>query len=249
MTHCNQAATSLPHILNKLLLCTTAAWVLAACFGSARAGTLQLTVTDKDGVPVPDAVVTVNTAGKPIAQSAPTPVLIEQRDLRFVPLLTVVSAGSTLRFVNRDGFDHHVRSTPSGPLGNTPPASSFELRLDAGQPAAASDDGYGNPVSNTRKRSGATSVDVKVDTPGAIGLGCHLHSSMRGQVYVTTAPWFGKTDVNGIVTIDAVPDGTAEVTVWHAEQLQDQTPMRVTVGATPVKSTTQLNFTPRRRRS
>lgn len=251
MTHSNQAATTAFRIMNKLLLSTTAACVLAACFGSARAGTIQLTVTDKDGMPVPDAVVTVNTTGKPVAQSAPAPapVLIEQRDLRFVPLLTVVSAGTTLRFVNRDGYDHHVRSTPSGPLGNTPPASTFELRLDAGQPAAASDDGYGNPVRNTRKRSGATSVDVKVDTPGAIGLGCHLHSSMRGQVYVTTAPWFGKTDANGIVTIDAVPDGAAEVTVWHAEQLQDQTPMRVTVGATPAKSTTQLNFTPRRRRS
>ncbi|MBC8055966.1 MAG: plastocyanin [Rhizobiales bacterium] len=233
---------------NTLLQSIAAAAALVACLGAANAGTIQLTVTDKDGTPVPDVVVTVDAGNKALARPAPAPVVIEQRDLRFVPFLTVLPAGSTLRFVNRDGYDHHVRSTPSGPLGATPPASSFELRLDAGQPAAAADDGYGNPVPATRKRSGASSVDVKVENPGAIGLGCHLHSSMRGQVYVSATPWFGKTDASGVVTIEGVPDGAAEVTVWHADQLQEQPLVRVTVGATPLKSSAQLNFTPRRRR-
>lgn len=236
--------------MNNFIHSIAGVCALAALLGTAHAGTIQVAVTDRDGATVPDVVVTVTASTKAPAQPATAPVVIEQRDLRFVPTLTVVPAGSTLRFVNRDGYDHHVRSTPSGPLGNTPPASTFELRLDAGQPApAVPDDGYSTPSPATRKRSGASSVDVKVDKPGAIGLGCHLHSSMRGQVYVSATPWFGKTDANGSVTIEGVPDGAAEIQIWHADQLQDQPALRATVSATPIKASAQLNFTPRRRRS
>ena len=226
-----------------------AALASAACLSAAHAGSVQLTVTDKDGKPAADVVVVIDAANKAAAQPAPAPVVIEQLDLRFVPYLTVVPVGSTLRFVNRDGYDHHVRSTPSGPLGNTPAVANFELRLDPGAPAATSpNDDYKSPAAPARKRSGATSAEVKVDKPGAIGLGCHLHSSMRGQVYVSSSPWFGKTDANGSATIEGVPDGAAEVTVWHSDQLQDQPAVRVTVGGAQTKAAAQLNFTPRRRR-
>src|SRR6185369_5890967 len=106
--------------------------------------------------------------------------------------------GSTLRFVNRDGYDHHVRSTPSGPLGSMPAVKNFELRLDAAEAMAqtAARDEY-KTTSAPRKKSGATTADVKVDQAGPIGLGCHIHSSMRGQVYVSATPWFAKTDANG----------------------------------------------------
>ena len=234
--------------MKQLLRSMLAALASVASIGAAHAGSVQLIVTDKDGRPVPDVVVLVESASKAVAQPAAAPVVIEQQDLRFAPFLTVVPMGSTLRFVNRDGYDHHVRSTPSGPLGNTPAVTSFELRLDAGQPAPTSpNDEYKSPAP-ARKRSGASSADVKVDKPGAIGLGCHLHASMRGQVYVSASPWFGKTDANGAIVIDGVPDGAAEIQLWHADQLQDQPALRVTLTSAPLKSTAQLNFTPRRRR-
>jgi hypothetical protein len=72
---------------------------------------------------------------------------------------------------------------------------------------------------------------------------------MRGQVYVSNTPWFGKTDANGSVTIEGVPDGTADVTLWHSDQLQDQAPVKLQVSAAaPAKASPQLNFVPRRRR-
>ena len=220
-----------------------------ALVAAARAGTIQLTVTDKDGKPVPDVVVLVEASNKAAAVPATAPVVIAQEGLRFVPFLTVVPLGSTLRFVNRDPYDHHVRSTPSGPLGNTPSVASFEFRLDAGAAAPPSpNDEYKSPAP-PRKRSGTSSADVKVDKPGAIGLGCHIHASMRGQVYVSGSPWFGKTDADGNVSIDGVPDGAAEVSVWHPDQLQDQVVLRLQVSATPAKAAAQLNFTPRRRRT
>ena len=222
---------------------------LCALLGVASAGNVQVLVTDKDGKPVPDVVVLIDAAGKPAAQPAAAPVVIVQEGLRFAPFLTVVPVGSTLRFVNRDAYDHHVRSTPSGPLGNTPAVKNFELRLDAAEGTAASpNDEYKSPAP-ARKRSGSASADVKVDAPGAIGLGCHIHASMRGQVYVSNTPWFGKTDANGVASIDGVPDGAVELNVWHPDQLQEQATQRLQISAAPLKAPVQLNFTPRRRRS
>ena len=225
-----------------------AAIALAACafgLGAAHAGTVQITVTDKDGKPAADVVVLVDSASKPAPQTASAPVLIVQEGSRFVPYLTVVATGSTVRFVNRDGYDHHVRSLPSGPLGSTPPVKDFELRLDAPAGAAPVDEYKTAP----RKRSGTTQADVVVDKPGAVTLGCHLHASMRGHLYASPTPWFAKTDADGIARIDGVPDGSAELRLWHPDQLQDQPALRVQVGTATVKTEGQLNFSPRRRRS
>ncbi|MGY4830042.1 plastocyanin [Sphaerotilaceae bacterium SBD11-9] len=227
---------------------TLALLALAFSAGLAHAGNVQLTVTDKDGKPAPDVVVLVQPAVKAAALPAPKPVVIVQEGSRFVPFLTVVPVGSTLRFTNKDGYDHHVRSTPSGPLGSIAPAKSFELRLDA-NPAAAP--GNNDPYANNmppKKGSGVSSADVKVDAAGAIGLGCHIHGSMRGQVYVADTPWFAKTDANGVAQIEGVPDGAAQITVWHPDQLQDQASVPVQVSTTPLSANTQLNFIPKRRR-
>lgn len=71
---------------------------------------------------------------------------------------------------------------------------------------------------------------------------------MRGQVYVSATPWFAKTDAKGVARIEGVPDGAAEVVVWHPDQLQDQMPVKAQVGAAPTKVDAALNFTPKRRR-
>jgi plastocyanin len=200
---------------------------------AAQAGPLSITVTDKDGKPAPDVVVLVDMAIRPAVSNAPVTATIVQQGLKFQPFLTVVPAGSTLRFINRDGYDHHVRAQPGGPLGAVPPAQDFELRLDAAEHAA---------------KSGMTQIDVKLEKTGPIALGCHLHSSMRGQVYVSPTPWFGKTDASGVARIDAVPDGPVQITLWHPDQLQEQAPLRADSAATPVAVSSQLNFVPRRRR-
>jgi plastocyanin len=219
-----------------------------AAIGSAHAGTVQLTVTDKDGKPAPDVVVLVQGATKVAPTPAAKPVLITQEGSRFVPFLTVVPVGTTLRFTNKDGYDHHVRSGPSGPLGSIAPAKTFELRLDADPIAEARSGTDPYPSGPARKKSGTSSADLKVDTAGPIGLSCHIHGSMRGQIYVADTPWAGKTDNNGVVTIEGVPDGAATLTLWHPDQLQEQSPVAVQLSATPVKTTSQLNFVPRRRR-
>lgn len=225
--------------------------LIALFTGLAHAGTVQVTVTDKDGKPAPDVVVLVQSELRAAVQPLPAgkPVVITQENSRFVPFLTVVPPGTTLRFVNKDGYDHHVRSTPSGPLGSIAPSKTFELRLDADPIAEARGGTDAYPSGAARKRSGTSSADVKIEAHGPFGLGCHIHGSMRGQVYVSDSPWFGKTDANGVAVIDGVPDGAVQVKIWHPDQLQEQALVPVQVSATPVKTTTQLNFVPRRRRS
>lgn len=227
----------------------TASTFVAALFAlaapAAFAGTLQFTVHDRDGKPVPDVVVLVDPATRSAAKPSTLPLVIEQRDLRFAPFLTVVPLGSTVRFVNRDSYDHHVRSGPSGPLGSIPAVKNFELRLDAAEPREPAKDA---PKDNTRRKAGATSAELKMDAAGPIALGCHLHSSMRGQLYVTDTAWYAKTDASGIATIDGVPDGPAEARLWHADQLQEQTAVKLQVTTTPITVPVALNFVPRNRR-
>ena len=218
---------------------------------SAQAASLQVLVTDKDGKPAPDTVVLIEPAIRPLIKPPAAPVVIAQENLRFVPFLTVVPVGTTLRFLNRDAYDHHVRSVPSGPLGSMPAVKNFEMRLDGSESSApAGNTGYDDykPAAPARKKAGTSTADIKVDVTGPIGLGCHLHASMRGQVYVSDTPWFGKTDENGMVRIDGVPDGAAQLVVWHPDQLQDQAPQTVQVGPEAVRAVSQLNFVPRKRR-
>lgn len=207
---------------------------LAACLvaPAARGATITVQVSAADGSPAAGIAVQVSPAraGAPVPpRAASEPVVIAQKDVRFVPALTVVPVGSTVRFTNQDRFDHHIRSLPGGPLGTLPPATEFEYRL---------------PGAKER----ITSVDLRLDTPGVIVLGCHLHSTMRGQILVTRTPYVGVTDATGLARIDDLPEGEATVTLWHPEQLADQPPVHVRVSATPALLPVTLNFTPPRRR-
>ncbi len=211
---------------------------------SAQAGSLQVTVIDKDGKPTPDAVVIVMPAVKAPAKNPP-PMLavINQEKMQFIPALTVVSPGAKIRFINSDAWDHHVRmaapglALPQDPMGTsaTSTSSGFALRLEGKT--------EGKP---------AKSVEVTLDKPGAMGaslLGCFIHGSMSGAVYVADSPWTVKTGADGTATLDDVPDGAAIVKVWHSAQVVDLKPQTITLGATPGKLTMQLDVVPRRRRN
>jgi plastocyanin len=247
------------HLQPRGWITSLAAIVTACAFHPVWAGALKLTVTDSEGKPAPDVVVLIapGDKGATLAAPAPTPPLvIAQENLRFTPFLTVAAMGSTVRFENRDGYDHHVRSTASGPLGQIPAVTSFELRLKASSsPKRTRSGDYGTPNTepNTSKEpnpaESVKSADIKLDQPGAIGLGCHLHSSMRGQLYVANTPWFGKTDANGQLTLNGLPDGSAQVTLWHPDQFQNQATLQVQLSNSPTLAASKLNFIPKRRRS
>ncbi|MBW8778213.1 MAG: plastocyanin [Burkholderiales bacterium] len=196
----------------------------------ARAANVTVTVHGADGQPAANVVVQLAPAHPGAPRPPWTPVVIVQRDIHFVPAITAVPVGTTVRFSNQDPYDHHIRSEPAGPQGNIPPAKNFEMRL-----AGASGDKV-------------ASADVTFDKAGVLVLGCHLHGSMRGHVYVASTPWVAVTDASGSATIADVPDGAADLRTWSPEQLVDQPVAQKQVGGANVAFEATLNFTPPKRR-
>jgi plastocyanin len=219
-----------PSRLSKLAACS----LLLALALPARAASVTVLVHGADGQPAPNVVVQLAPAHPGATRPPAAPVTIVQRDIHFAPYLTAVPAGTTVRFANQDPYDHHLRSEPGGALGNIPPAKAFEMRL----PAATGDK--------------VSSADVTFDKPGIVVLGCHLHGSMRGHLFVSSTPWVAVTDANGTATIADVPEGAAELRTWSPEQLTDQPPVQKQIAAAGAIFETTLNFTPpkpRRRHS
>jgi plastocyanin len=205
-------------------------FVIAMLVGAtAHAATLHVTVNGADGRPAADTVVLVSpAAGAQGVAPAPTTITIEQKDFRFSPYVAVLPPGGSIRFVNKDPFDHHIRSLPGGPLSNTAPVKAVEFRLSPGG------------------RSGDTSEPLKLELPGSILLGCHLHGSMRGHVLVAPTPWFAVTDDRGRARVEGLPEGAVEMTLWHPDQLGEQPAQRLQLGPS-LGTEAKLNFTPRRR--
>lgn len=207
-----------------------ALYALLLAAAAAHAGSVQMLVTAADGSPVADAVVVVLPQGAAPATAPPLPpvAVIGQKNIRFEPLLTVVPVGASVRFVNQDRFDHHVRSMPGGPLGSVAPVTEFEYRL------------------GPQRRGTHVSPDLLLDKPGAIVVGCHLHGSMRAHLYVSPTPHFAVTDANGRAQIQGVPEGPAQIRVWHPDQLVDAPAISAQVTGA-LAASTRLPFTPRRR--
>ena len=200
---------------------------------AAQAGNLTVTAVDKDGAPAPGTVVILHPAGTgqpkvPLPRSA----TIVQEKMRFVPATSLVAVGAKVRFVNNDTWDHHTRASAAGLAQfSAGPGEGQELMLNGkvdGKPEAAS--------------------DVSFDKAGPVLLGCHLHPSMRGHVYVSDSPWATLTGADGKATLEGVPDGAVVVRIWHPDQLIDIAPQMLTLTSAPAEAKMQLNVVPKRRR-
>ncbi|UUZ69157.1 hypothetical protein LP416_05625 [Polaromonas sp. P2-4] len=56
------------------------------------------------------------------------------------------------------------------------------------------------------------------------------------------------TGADGLAQLEQLPEGPAQIKVWHADQLIDIAAQPYTVAASPGKITLQLSVVPRRRR-
>ncbi|MDQ3058572.1 MAG: plastocyanin [Pseudomonadota bacterium] len=218
--------------MKKLLLISA----LATFCAGASATSLTVSVVDKEGKPVPDAVVVLRPANKTELPASPLPAQasIVQEKMQFIPRVTLVPVGARVSFINNDPWDHHVRSSAAG-LGQFNATNiGFELRLE------------GKSEGKLPK-----STDITLDKAGVVDamlLGCFIHGSMRGYVYVSDSPWAAKTSADGLAVFNDLPEGVTQVKVWQADQLVDLPPQTYTVTALPGKLGVQLSVVPRRRR-
>lgn len=172
------------------------------------------------GVAVADevAVVVTNAAGNPVADAvvafydgktqASNPNAsgkIVQKNRMFNPKVTVVQTGTSIDFPNEDSFRHHVYSFS--------PAKKFELKLYSGVPA--------DPV--------------VFNQAGLVTLGCNIHDSMVGYIYIVDTPFFAKTDDKGRAVLKLAA-GQYTYNVWVAGVNKPATEQKVKIdGASEVK--------------
>jgi plastocyanin len=165
---------------------------IATCFTLASLGPtfveaadISVTVVDRDGHAIADAVVTVTPARSGIVPSSGMrTAVMDQRNLAFTPRVLVVATGTSVEFPNNDTVSHQVYSFSS--------AKRFQLPLYKGQ----------------------VHPPVTFDRPGLVVLGCNIHDVMVGYIYVTDAPYFGKTDLGGGYGVKNAPAGEYRIAIW-----------------------------------
>ena len=206
--------------------------VLAGCLLAAEppaTGTISGTVRFTGKVPEPKTITTTDSAtikhndlivdGKTkglryvfvqIEDAPPQPkikkakaVLIDQRDMIFMPRVVAVQHGQAVRFDNNDNCNHSVMAA------SAVAANQFNRFIDANQPF--------EHVFEPQKRP--------------VLIGCSLHGWMRAWVYVVPHLWFAISDSEGRFQIAAVPPGKHTLLLTHPDTgLQERRMVQVEAG-------------------
>jgi plastocyanin len=113
----------MPPSSRPVLLALSCLATSAAC-----AGTLSVQVSDSAGKPLVDAVVVATSEGGVAMPRMQKSAEIEQRGLKFLPLVSVIQTGSRIAFPNNDKVKHHIYSFS--------PAKKFDQKLYSGVSAA-----------------------------------------------------------------------------------------------------------------
>jgi plastocyanin len=179
----------------KLLSCVLLTSVIAFTVGGVRAATLTVTVVDRDGKAVTDAVVAVQPAVTPASShGTPAVAIMDQLNLQFVPWVLPVHTGTPVVFPNSDTVAHQVYSFSA--------AKHFSLGLYRGRQHAP----------------------IVFDQPGIVVLGCNIHDSMVGYIYVTDAPYFGNTDSRGTWQTAEPAAGQYRLQIWSPRLAASEPP-------------------------
>jgi len=159
--------------------------------GAAQAGDVKGKVSETGLKSAENIVVYIDTIpGKKF--TAPTQhVIVDQRDMKFVPHTVVILRGTTVDFGNSDHVAHNVYWPSVG--GD----KSLKHNLVV--------------VSPNQKKS------FEFDNLGAAQLLCNFHPDMLGYVVVVPTPYFALTGFDGSFTIANVPAGTYTLKSWSED--------------------------------
>lgn len=165
--------------------------VVASLVAPVFAAPVSVQVQDTAGKPVADAIVYAEGAPGTQVPQQQKQSEIEQRGLKFIPLVSAVQTGSRIAFPNNDKVKHHIYSFS--------PAKKFDQKLYSGQAAGIQ----------------------TFDKAGTVVLGCNIHDRMVAYVKVVDTPFYGKTDASGTVHLDLPATGKYIVKVWHYNAKSD----------------------------
>lgn len=154
-------------------------------FGVARAEVIQGRVVVAGARDSRDVVVYVDRIPGRRFDPPAAPVVVDQLNLKFVPHVMPILAGTRVSFPNSDEVRHNVFS-PTG-------SSRFDLGT--------------YPLGSARSRV--------FTAPGVVTLLCNVHAEMSAYLVVTETPYSAVTDAEGRFSIADVPPGKYVLRVWH----------------------------------
>ena len=202
----------------------------ATAIGAEKPGAIQGVVRFTGDVPAPrqivtgdgatlehyDLVVDAKTKGlrwviisledappQPKLDESTAPVVIDQKDMQFIPRVVAVQHGRPVRFDNSDAFNHNVS------IASKIKENELNIFVTAREPVTKS----------------------FVAEKAPIRVGCALHGNMEAWIYVAPHPWIAITDEKGAFVLKDVPPG--KYTVWLKQQdtgIQDRRQVEVRPG-------------------
>ena len=128
------------------------------------------------------------------------PIVLDQKDCRYVPHVLGVQMGQSLEILNSDPTLHNVHAIP----------------------AANQEFNTGQPLPGMRHTHRFTTTEVMVPFK------CDVHPWMFAYVGVVDHPFFAVTGADGSFNLEGLPPGTYTIEAWH-ETLGTQT-QTVTIG-------------------
>ncbi|MBU2869251.1 methylamine utilization protein [Colwellia sp. E2M01] len=151
-------------------------------------GQTLIKVVDQHNTPLRNAVIEyVAELTTTNKKSADHIYVMDQINKEFSPEVLIVPVNSLVSFPNSDDIRHHVYSFSL--------AKTFELKLYAGKPKSP----------------------IHFDNTGVVVMGCNIHDSMVGYIYVTDKSQYYLTDENGEAKLpqNSIPLNT-QLQVWYA---------------------------------
>jgi len=133
------------------------------------------------------------------------PVVIDQKNMQFIPRVVAVQHGRPVRFDNSDGFNHSVTTA------SRIPENEMNVFVTARDPVT--------------KAFAAEKAPIRI--------GCVLHGHMTAWLYIAPHPWVAVTDEKGAFALTDVPPGKYTLWLKHPDTgLQERKPIEVRAGQT-----------------
>lgn len=172
------------HVKKTILICATIIFAF-----SHFAFSTTIVILDQHGKPLVDAVLEI-----PVHQAenkySDTPLIMDQVDKAFEPIVLIANKNSLVSFPNSDDIRHHVYSFSA--------AKTFELKLYASRPKAP----------------------IKFEKSGVVVLGCNIHDSMVGYIYIHDNTFAVKANNEGKVEIADAHASASYFYLWHPDAVQ-----------------------------
>lgn len=130
-----------------------------------------------------------NAPAQPRLKDGDSPVVIDQKDMLFLPRVIAVQHGRPVRFDNSDNINHSVS------IFSAVKENSLNVFVTAKDPVV--------------KDFSAEKAPLRV--------GCVLHPSMTAWIYVAPHPWVAVSDEKGAFAIKDVPPGKYKLMLRHPD--------------------------------